>query len=99
MEVRQVSDMLLLLPEALRARLGDQAAKELVDLINESNRTVKESIIITTGDRYERRLVEVKGDLEKQIAETRTDVIKWMFIFWVGQIAVMFGFLSYFLPK
>ena len=94
-----MSDMLLLLPEALRARLGDQAAKELVDLINESNRTVKESIIITTGDRYERRLVEVKGDLEKQIAETRTDVIKWMFIFWVGQIAVMFGFLSYFLPK
>lgn len=36
-------------------------------------------------DKFERRLSEVKAE-----------IIKWMFIFWIGQIAVIAGLLSYF---
>ncbi len=32
-------------------------------------------------------LAEMKGDLRSEIQEAKADVIKWMFIFWVGQLA------------
>jgi len=52
----------------------------------------------------EKRLVEriSEGDkkldaritsLETRIAETHADLIKWMFIFWVGQVGVILGIL------
>jgi len=36
-------------------------------------------------------------DIRKEIAEGKTDVIKWMFIFWVGQIGVLSAILFAFL--
>ena len=38
-------------------------------------------------------LAKVEGRLETKIAETKADIIKWMFIFWIGQIAVTAGIL------
>jgi hypothetical protein len=35
--------------------------------------------------------------LERQITESRVDVIKWSFLFWTGQCFVMIGFLLLFL--
>ena len=35
--------------------------------------------------------------LERQIAESRVDIIKWSFLFWTGQCFVMIGFLLVFL--
>jgi len=36
---------------------------------------------------------------KEDLANTRADMIKWMFIFWVGQLAAMFGLLYFFLKK
>lgn len=30
------------------------------------------------------------------LAETKSEIIKWMFIFWVSQLAAMFAFLKFF---
>lgn len=62
----------IILPENLRTKLGEDAARELVVLINNT-----------------------KADLEKEIANTKAELIKWMFIFWLGQIAVVVGVLAY----
>ena len=35
--------------------------------------------------------------LERQVAESRVDVIKWSFLFWTGQCFVIIGFLLVFL--
>jgi hypothetical protein len=35
--------------------------------------------------------------LERQIAESRVDIIKWSFLFWTGQCFVIAGFLLVFL--
>ena len=46
-----------------------------------------------------KQLLATKEDiarLDVKIAETKAELIKWMFIFWVGQIAVMAGILAYF---
>jgi hypothetical protein len=33
------------------------------------------------------------------LAEVKSDMIKWMFLFWIGQIGVTFGFILLFLKK
>ncbi|GBD94687.1 hypothetical protein BMS3Abin05_02299 [bacterium BMS3Abin05] len=37
--------------------------------------------------------------LDKRVAENNANLIKWMFIFWVGQVGVMIGILFAFLSK
>ena len=70
----------ILLPEILRQKLGDQGAKELVELINNATKGTKQDVLETSEDKFERRLSEAKAEL-----------IKWMFVFWLSQIGVMAG--------
>ncbi|HEY6082064.1 MAG TPA: hypothetical protein VIU45_01325 [Chitinophagaceae bacterium] len=37
--------------------------------------------------------------LKEDIARAKSDMIKWAFVFWVGQLAAMFGLLYFFLHK
>ncbi len=46
--------------------------------------------------------VSAKTDVlatKEALAETKAELIKWMFIFWIGQIAATFGFILLFLKK
>jgi len=86
---------ILIIPETLRAKLGDDGAKDLVELINQSYKNLKDNFNETASGRLEQRLAETKADLGKQInevkeqiANVRADVIKWMFVFWAGQVAL-----------
>jgi|BioPla2DNA2_1021312.scaffolds.fasta_scaffold16174_4 hypothetical protein len=54
---------------------------------------IKESTLNTASERFEKRLAEIKVD----ISNAKTEMIKWMFIFWIGQIAVLFGIIAVFL--
>lgn len=86
---------IVLMPEALRSTLGEQAAKELVDLFNNANNSVKESTLETASDRFEKRLSEFKGEVKTEISTVRADMIKWMFIFWVSQIAIIITLIKF----
>ena len=48
-------------------------------------------------------LVDLKIDLITRIETSKTDTIKWMFIFWIGQLAattgVLFALLNAYLKK
>lgn len=63
---------------------------------NKTERAVEATIktLATKDD-----LAKVKYDLSKEIGEYKTDTIKWMFIFWVGQIGAMLAILSLYLKK
>ena len=41
--------------------------------------------------KFERRLAEVAGGLRSEIASVRADLIKWMFIFWAGNVVTTAG--------
>ncbi|HBQ26696.1 MAG TPA: hypothetical protein DD791_09925 [Syntrophomonas sp.] len=91
---------IILMPENLRKVLGDEASKELIDLVATTRKSVKESILETAADRFERRLAEFKGEVKEeisevkaQVSEVKADLIKWMFVFWIGQIAVITGII------
>lgn len=85
---------IILLPEILRQKLGDEGAKEFVEILNANSKASKDSISEVIAERFERRLVEVKSELQKNITETKADMLKWMFVFWAGQLAAIFAMLK-----
>jgi len=71
--------MAALTTEYLDHRLG-HLESTLIDQV-EQRLGQRESLII---ERFERRL-----------AETRVDILKWSFLFWIGQVAAVGGMLSF----
>ena len=80
----------------LREKLGDDGVDALVELINKSNADQKNNNLEFVEEKFERRLSEEIGKLESKITDTKAELIKWMFIFWVGQVGVMLGILFVF---
>ena len=79
--------------DLLTPKVGKEAAENITTYIEEKVVAELESrsgILATKSD---------ISDVRKEIAEGKTDVIKWMFIFWIGQVAATFGFIILFLKK
>jgi len=72
--------------ELLVPKLGKETAENLSSYIEEK---IKDSFYDKT------QILATKVDL----ANTKTDTIKWMFIFWIGQIGATFGLILIFLKK
>jgi len=53
------------------------------------------------AERYERRLAEeisgLRVALVRELHEGRVEIIKWSFLFWLGQVAALFGLFSFML--
>lgn len=75
----------ILFPENLRNILGEDGAKELVELLNSITDGIEKDTISTPVDKFNKRLSEIKAGL-----------LQWMFIFGIGQIIVITGLLTYF---
>jgi len=60
--------------------------------------TKLDSKLAMAAERYERRLAEEVAGLRvavvREIHEGRVDSIKWSFLFWLGQVAAIFGLFS-----
>ena len=76
------------IPKILQERLTNEGAEALLDIINKADADSKETTTAYVEERFERRL-----------AQTETSIIRWMFIFWVGQIGVLTGILFAFFRK
>ena len=44
-------------------------------------------------------LIQKIGETNEKITGTKSEIIKWMFIFWTGQLAVIFCYMQFFLKK
>jgi hypothetical protein len=90
-------------PKILTERLTEQGAKALVDIINQSQLDAKNHVLEIVEGRFEKRLSEEMGKLRAEFHELagslRADIIRWMFIFWIGQAATTIGFLLPFLTR
>mgnify|MGYP001142844104 FL=1 len=81
--------IVITIPKAIREKLGDEGAEALTELFNKIDDRSKEDIIELAEQRFEKRLAQ----LDVKIERVRADLIKWMFIFWVGQVGVLIGIL------
>ena len=52
-------------------------------------------VLCTAADRFERRLAEEMSTLRHELVTTRVDMLKWSFVFWIGQVAAMAGLLAF----
>jgi len=101
-------------PAAVRTRLGDDATFGLIELLDSDRREWSEHVLSVAADRFERRLTEEISDFREEIREglrdgltsvrqeiatTRVEMLRWSFLFWIGQVAAMAGLLAYMLGK
>ncbi len=73
----------------LKGKLGESEAKALTEYVeNKVEKSIEKEkdVLATKEDLYK---------LEIKISESKSDIIKWMFIFWIGQIAVTLGIVYY----
>ena len=95
----EVSEITLF--NTLKGALGEEQAQIVVEGMKAQVKEALEnskSVLATKEDVYALRN-ELKDDiaaLDVKIEKTRADVIKWMFIFWAGQLAAIFGLLRVF---
>jgi len=72
--------------EILKEKIGDKEAKTLVEYIEtkvDKKLAEKQDILATKAD----------------LANMKADIIKWMFLFWIGQLASLIAILQIFFHK
>ena len=78
----------------LKERLGEKEAESLVDFVDAKLKENNDANLKILANRED--LKEEIGATKGLIANTKAELIKWMFIFWIGQVAVTFGFILLF---
>lgn len=86
--------------EILKEKVGEKEAKTLVEYIDakiEKKLEEKKDVLATKQD-----IANLKEDilnLEVKLEKTRADLIKWMFLFWIGQLASLLAILQIFFRR
>jgi hypothetical protein len=76
----------LLVPDSVREKLGDSGSDGLVMMFAEAHRLATAS--------FERRLGEEMSKIRLEMASLKFDLLKWTFLFWIGQLAALTAILS-----
>jgi len=66
----------------LRSKIGESEAKTLVEFVEQKVQTQLKEDMNSFATKEDVHLLELK------IEKVRSDLIKWMFIFWIGQVSV-----------
>jgi hypothetical protein len=79
----------LLVPPEVRDKIGDCGSDGLLTMFAEAHRLGVDS--------FDRRLSEELSKVRLEIVETRFQMLRWSFLFWLGQIAAVAGMLAFML--
>lgn len=92
--------------------VGRRATFGLIELLDAEHKDWSDQVLSVAADRFERRLTEEIADLRlefrqtlqdgltsirQELATTRVEMLKWSFVFWIGQIAAMLCLVSFML--
>ncbi len=84
---------------ALTMRLGHEGARELTELLDTAQQTWSQQVLTVVTERFERRLIDECAQLRVEMAKDRFEMTKWMFLFWLGQVAAMAVLLNFMLRR
>jgi hypothetical protein len=91
--------------EALKTRFGEEEAKVIVKEIEKIETGVEAKVdkavelkteVLKNDIKSLKEHIDLTFATKEDIANSKADMIKWMFIFWIGQVAVIAGLLAYF---
>jgi len=90
--------------QILKQKMGEQEAEALVTFVDHKirdNDEVNLKVLATKEDIYlvKEDIAKLEGRLDAKISDVKSEIIKWMFIFWIGQVAVTFGLIIVYLKK
>jgi hypothetical protein len=68
-------------------RFGDKVVDELVGLLNDMDATFRAEL----RDLNEQNFRRFEAKPRQRMADLKADLIKWMFLFWLGTVATMLG--------
>jgi hypothetical protein len=80
----------LIVPASVRLKVGDAAADGLMDMFADAHALAAASFERLLTD----ELAKTRFEFEKQLANLRAELLKWCFLFWLGQVATIAGILS-----
>jgi hypothetical protein len=94
----------LKVPSAVREKLGDAGSDGLLMMFAEAHRIGNELLdrrIAEVSERFDRKLAEelskFRVEMIERMSDLRFDLLKWNFLFWIGQLAAIMGMLSWML--
>jgi hypothetical protein len=96
-------------PEAIRQRLGHEGTVALMEALESSHEPWSDHVLNVASERFDRRLAEECAALRvelhqglagvrQEMGTLRVELFKWSFLFWIGQVAVVAGLLTYLIP-
>jgi hypothetical protein len=80
-------------------RLGRDGTQELDDMLDAEQQTWSQQVLTVVTERFERRLLDECSKLRVEMARDRFELVKWMFLFWLGQVAAIAAMLNFMLRK
>ena len=91
------------LSEVLRERLGARPAHDLEEYTSHLGNRWREDVLQTASERFDNRLTVEMGalrlEMQKGFSELRVEVLRWSFLFWIGQVAAVAGLLAFMLSR
>jgi len=86
--------------DLLTDKVGKETAENLTNFIEQKiNTELENKSQIFASKEYISVLNSKIEQTNSKIEQSKADIIKWMFIFWVGQVIATFGFILLFLKK
>ncbi len=83
------------MPKVLRERLGEEATDAFIEIVKEIDLDARKDSLSIAEERFEKRLAEEVGKLRTEMYKLKSEMLKWMFIFWASQIGIIFAFLKF----
>jgi hypothetical protein len=90
-------------------RFGDKVVDELVGLLNDMDATFRDELRelneqnwLRFDAKLEQRTAELRSEISfvrREVSDLKAELIKWMFLFWLGTVATVLGFGRFFLAS
>jgi hypothetical protein len=94
----------LTVPAPVRERLGTAGSDGLMNMFADAHRLGEERLdrrMAEVSERFDRKLAEeistFRLEMIQSMSDLKFDVLKWNFLFWIGQLAALMGLLSFLL--
>ena len=81
-------------PLSVRVRLGQSASDGLQTMFADAHRLAAHSF----EQRLEQNTALLGERIDRRLAEQTSVLLKWSFVFWIGQVAAIAGLLGLMLP-
>ena len=86
------------LSRGFHEKLGDELANELVEWFNQVDATYRTDLrelnelnFARFDAKLEQRVAELRAEIRVGLQTLQTKLIRWMFLFWIGQAATTVG--------